>query len=133
MTNFLVALILASPFSSASVPRQYKVATKLYLNGTLFSSPTLVVNEGKLASVSDTDLDGTGRFVDVLAERGPKDNQVHLSLAFGKIVAGKRTEIVRPEFLALEGEETSMEVSDSDQAGRPVSQVRASVVATREN
>ncbi|HAZ11346.1 MAG: hypothetical protein A2X86_20290 [Bdellovibrionales bacterium GWA2_49_15] len=72
----------------------------LKIDGRLVSKPNVKVLFGKTATVEQTTPSGDGTFIEVLPTKNAK-NQVIMKFKVGKIVAGKREVLSRPQVTTL--------------------------------
>jgi hypothetical protein len=107
----------------ASVPRVYRVETKIFMDGKMTTAPTVVVSEGKTAEISDMETSPAGKkgkkaegtYLAVTAHSVPNDDkQVFLQMVVGKIKDGKRQIVGTPQLMALENEEAAMEIEENN-------------------
>jgi|GEM_PF-5040321 len=114
----LVAFLLYFSTSAyCAVPRQYQVDMKLSFDGKLVASPRVVINEGKKAEISDNNAaTGEGNFIELLVNRVPSkdDDQAAVQMIVGRLKNGKKEIVGSPQIVALENEESAMEISEGE-------------------
>lgn len=126
----LMALICFLVGSSALAnTNAYELKMELSMNGKHVSSPRLITEEGKQASITQ-ESDGKKMFIDVIATEKETDNKQAILMKFviGTISAtGKKTIVSTPQIISLEN--LKAEITIGDQPGKE--DLSLAVVATR--
>ena len=116
--------------NSFAATNRYNLKMDLSLNGKPTSSPSLIVNEGEIAKITQRSSNGDENFIEVIASRnkdGKVQNSVLMKFTIGTVEkSGKKIIFSKPQIIAKENEIAMI----SQKNNNGPEQIALSVIAT---